>query len=682
MNLQWLDSLQQWLRTPQAGNWILFSGFVALFIALAIATRTQWGQSEPLRKCVFLSLLVHVFLAGLATTVRIVSGTHLAEPVRIRVASLDELPERDDGQSAAPETQPWDQPADSPLAPRTEPLDRVNPELPSPQAPLAENDLLAGRLPLRRDDPFRIPDPQSPEVPQQSPEVAGAEPTEPVETIAPQRRDAPETRPPLESLPQQAADEPPLAPVSVPPVRSVLLPDLKPRLPEMAEEPVLRETPGPAPSAEDLAGTPTPQNPAEPAAATRIPQDTIPARAGDASNNTQPAPADAPQVSAEVPRPSEGPLAGSPGPGRDKPAPLLQLRTAPNRQQVAAEHGATPASEAAVRAALQWLAANQGPDGSWNPARFEAGQERRVLGQDRQGTGADADTGISGLALLAFLGAGQTHLQGTHRQTVQRGLEYLLRVQASDGNLAGRARAYAFMYCHAMAGLALSEAYAMTGDQRLRPAVQRAVAYTLHCQHPTTGGWRYRRGDLGDTSQLGWQLMLLKSAESAGIEVPTAALEGAIRYLKSVSSGTYGGLAAYRPSEPSSRPMTAEALFCKQLLGMSRQNPASDEAGDFLLGELPGTEAAANFYYWYYGTLAMFQLGGPHWQRWNAALQDNLIGSQVQHGADAGSWHPRTVWGGYGGRVYTTAMGALCLEVYYRYLPLYGGEPVADDQRK
>jgi hypothetical protein len=103
---------------------------------------------------------------------------------------------------------------------------------------------------------------------------------------------------------------------------------------------------------------------------------------------------------------------------------------------------------------------------------------------------------------------------------------------------------------------------------------------------------------------------------------------------------------------------------------MPREHPAGREAGDFLLQELPG-QSKANLYYWYYGTLAMYQLQGSHWSRWNEALRAALLPSQIQEGPLAGSWDPDGVWGGYGGRVYSTALSALCLEVYYRFLPLY-----------
>ena len=118
------------------------------------------------------------------------------------------------------------------------------------------------------------------------------------------------------------------------------------------------------------------------------------------------------------------------------------------------------------------------------PVAGRAGIEHKVAGHDREGAGTDADTGITGLAMLACLANGQTHLEGKYRKNVQRGLEFLLRSQAADGNLAGSARLYARMYCHGMASLALSEALALTGDVRIRPYVERAVR--VHRQRPAS----------------------------------------------------------------------------------------------------------------------------------------------------------------------------------------------------
>jgi hypothetical protein len=292
-----------------------------------------------------------------------------------------------------------------------------------------------------------------------------------------------------------------------------------------------------------------------------------------------------------------------------------------------------------------------------------------VAGHDRQGAGTDADTGITGLAVLAFLGNGHTHLEGTYRKNVQRGLEYLLRSQAPDGNLAGPARLYAQMYCHGMAALALSEALAMTGDERIRPYVERAVDYTVASQHAISGGWRYQPGDMGDMSQFGWQVMALKSAALAGVPVPQKTREGMLHFLQRCEQGLHGGLAGYRPGTPASRPMTAEALACRYFLDLAPDPTLVREAADYMLGDLPQS-GTPNFYYWYYGTLSLFQVQGEAWSHWNEALQRELLRLQRTDGQMAGSWNPETVWGCYGGRVYSTAMASLCLEVYYRYLPL------------
>jgi hypothetical protein len=357
----------------------------------------------------------------------------------------------------------------------------------------------------------------------------------------------------------------------------------------------------------------------------------------------------------------------------DIPA-LYADRFANNLTELATERGGSSQTEAAVQAALAWLAANQSANGGWDASKFGAGIEREVLGHNRQGAGAEADTGVTGLAILAFLGSGNSHQHGSYRTEVAKALEFLRQHQRPDGSLFGEAELYARMYCHSMATLAACEAYALTRDERLDAMCRAAVTYSLTMQHPTDGGWRYRRGDTGDTSQLGWVLMALKSAQLAGIQVPDVTWTRAERFLRRVKRGEHGGLAAYRPDGPPSRTMTAEAWFCHQLLQADRGgtvNPmAIQEAVKSLEQELP-TSANRNLYYWYYATLALHQnqQATPEdttsWDSWNHALTTALIATQ---GSD-GSWEADTVWGGYGGKVYTTALSALCLEVYYRYSP-------------
>ena len=116
--------------------------------------------------------------------------------------------------------------------------------------------------------------------------------------------------------------------------------------------------------------------------------------------------------------------------------------------------------------------------------------------------------------------------------------------------------------------------------------------------------------------------------------------------------------------------MTAEALLCRYFLESEVDNRTVDEAVGAIFQKLPN-EQSVNLYYWYYGTMAMYHTGGEPWRLWNEALQKVLLKRQVVEGQNQGSWAPDGVWGGYGGRVYSTAMATLCLEVYYRHLPIY-----------
>ncbi|MEO1991407.1 MAG: prenyltransferase/squalene oxidase repeat-containing protein [Pirellulales bacterium] len=349
-------------------------------------------------------------------------------------------------------------------------------------------------------------------------------------------------------------------------------------------------------------------------------------------------------------------------------------RSDDRRAQAAAARGGSEKTEKAVRLALQWLAMHQSEDGHWDPLQFGGGRGRPHAGTGRNhATGIGSDHGVSGLALLAFLGAGTTHMKGQHMQHVARGIQFLINRQRPNGSLAGDAEFFARLYCHGMAGMALAECAAMTGDESLHEPLKRAVSYTLSTQHPVTGGWRYAAGDQGDTSQLGWQVMFLESAALVGFgsHVGTAiekARERARRFLKSVSSGRSGGLASYRPGERPTMPMTAEALFCRLKLGLPPDNPSVHEAMS-LLDASPPSRSRPNVYAWYYATLASFHAGGPQWYRWNQRIQSVILPMQHTEGSLRGSWDPDPVWGGHGGRVYATAMAALTLEVYYRHIP-------------
>ena len=400
-----------------------------------------------------------------------------------------------------------------------------------------------------------------------------------------------------------------------------------------------------------------------------------------------------------------------------QPVPVnYQMRMSPQRVQFASQNGGDVNTEVAVERALGWLARAQGPVGGWNAAEHGAGREvstasNRTDGEYRHNAGLKANTAMTGLSLLAFLGAGHTHTDGQYKEIVGGGLRYLLAQQLPSGDLSGREQIgreptvrFARMYSHGMAALALTEAFGMTGDPALLPAIQSACQYSLNAMNPRTGGWRYEfpTEDPGDLSQFGWQAMLLNSASNhRSFNVPPQSKQLMQRFLDSVSTGRHGGLAVYRPRpgqtplpEMATPAMTAEAMASRLLLGYPISPQAAEEGQRMLLKNLPG-RSEENLYYWYYATLAMYQLRGDsntptrsntiesnsigaQWNQWNDSLKQQLCSTQVPHGSTEGSWNPTCIWGGYGGRVYSTAVACMCLEVYYRYLPMYKPDQFAN----
>lgn len=334
--------------------------------------------------------------------------------------------------------------------------------------------------------------------------------------------------------------------------------------------------------------------------------------------------------------------------------------------------GGSSDTERAVAAALKWLAAHQSPDGRWDGEHFDDG-----CGRCGGETDIQADMALTGLSLLSFLGAGHTHIDdGPYRDVVRRGLDWLVTQQADDGDLRGEET----MYSHGIATIAISEALGMTGDSRLTTPVRRAVRFIDRARNRRAGGWRYDPGQEGDTSVLGWQVMALKSARLAGIDVPDELFRVAAAWLDRVSDGSQSGLYAYRPGRRYTPTMTAEGMFVRQLLGHGRGEARMRGSAEYVTQHLPDWDDHLNTYFWYYATLAMFHTGGEQWTRWNDALTKQLV--EHQAGDDdatadgsgfgpAGSWEPIGEWAPIGSRIYQTALCTLMLEVYYRYLPLY-----------
>jgi hypothetical protein len=340
------------------------------------------------------------------------------------------------------------------------------------------------------------------------------------------------------------------------------------------------------------------------------------------------------------------------------------------RKELVKRGGGSEATEKAVALALEWLSKHQSADGRWAARDFS-----KSCGEcDGRGK-FDTDVATTGLALLCFLGADHTHMkEGKYREQIQRALDWMLTQQLEDGDWRGGET----MYSHGIATIAVCEAYAMTSDLKLKPAVKNAIDYIWMARNRSVGGWRYEPGQVGDTSVLGWQVMALMSAKRAGFFVPAEAFEMARHWLDLASTPARPGLYAYQPGQRFTNSMTAEGMFIQQLSGRDRNEDRMSDSADFLMQNLPVWRSDQSSYFWYYGTLALFQHQGEHWKRWNNSLTAQLLANQQTEGHEAGSWDPIDNWAKIGGRVYQTALCTLCLEVYYRYLPMYAA--VEEDQ--
>lgn len=341
----------------------------------------------------------------------------------------------------------------------------------------------------------------------------------------------------------------------------------------------------------------------------------------------------------------------------------LEGRSPENRPRLAVRAGATRESEAAVEAGLRWLVAHQSADGSWN---FDH-RKSFCHGQCTHPGSEKSTTGATGLALLPFLGAGYTHLQGEHKEAVRRGLYYLMQrgrvtehgIDLQEGT----------MYAQALASLAVSEAYAMTEDEALRGFAQQAVDFIVYAQDPEGGGWRYHPQEPGDTTVTGWQLMALKSGEIARLHVPRNSFYHAQHFLDGVQAEG-GALYGYLTSEP--RPSTtAIGLLCRMYGGWTRYNPSLQKGIQVLDHWGP---SRSDMYYNYYATQVMRHWNGPEWPDWNRQMRDYLVENQCHQGHASGSWYFEDPHVDSGGRLYTTCLAIMILEVYYRYMPLYGEE--------
>lgn len=329
-------------------------------------------------------------------------------------------------------------------------------------------------------------------------------------------------------------------------------------------------------------------------------------------------------------------------------------------------------TEDAVDRALKWIASHQLPDGGWD---FDLKKCPSCAGQCSHSGGLDDRCGATSMALLPFLGRGYTHREGPFKKQVEAGIGFLVKMA-----LAGQGKAYAQggnLYSQGLAGIALSECYAMSQDGRLAAPTQYVLDFITAAQDPVGGGWRYSPKQPGDTSAVGWQIMALKSGNMAYLSVNPLTIKKAVEFLDSVQGDEYGGTYGY--TGPGKGPGTsAVGLLCRMYLGWKKDHQGIQEGAAIIAKRGPSTD----LYYNYYATQIMHHMEGDMWIAWNAKMKGLLLKTQSTKGHEAGSWY-EGVDTGHGahkaGRLYCTALSTMILEVYYRHLPIYQNQSVQEE---
>ncbi|HON44588.1 MAG: hypothetical protein KBC30_03875 [Planctomycetes bacterium] len=454
-------------------------------------------------------------------------------------------------------------------------------------------------------------------------------------------------------------------------------------------------------------------------------------------------------------------------------------------------------TDSSVDIGLMWLHRHQNRSGNWEAKDFLSlcGRDEGFEGNcstpySEEDTYADNagrpifNPSLTGLALLCFLGAGNSTTTGKYAVNVKQGVQYLLEIQGRDGCFGNQGEGE-YMYNHAVATWAIAEAYALSNyNPMIQEGLQRAVDFLLQSQVPESGWGFTFPSHQADTSVTGWGLMALRSARVAGIEIPESAFENVKLFLNSVTasnssvgyrvgdkgierettiihhkpifninlpeapilsllpengmitdflyreflnrghaisrnsiirlaqlgttSTTLGSMQQSQNQEippqwivtdmdthqkyiieaqdqktvgvkhiykmfANSESMTAIAMTSRIFMGTGLDDPHLEGGANLLLESLPtwGKDAEGfsliNFYYWHWGTLAMYQMGGNYWNQWNNRLVDVLVNKQIKTGCQCGSWSPLGKQCAAGGRIYATALNILSLEIYYRY---------------
>lgn len=337
-----------------------------------------------------------------------------------------------------------------------------------------------------------------------------------------------------------------------------------------------------------------------------------------------------------------------------------------------AKNGGTPECEDAVVKSLRWLKKTQNADGSWT----------------------DKKVGMTGLAVLAFLGHCETPNSEEFGDAVTRGIIFLVNSSMKNGGkMADDTGDKHWPYEHAIATYALAEAATFClklniNLPKLTDATKLSGDWILEHQH-SSGSWDYsydmsgKRG--GDTSIALWHIQAIKACKHTGLWPKNAfnsSSRAALEYIKSKQNKNGGvGYASTRPSGDNGYTMTGGGMLAFQMWGKSSDSVVRSGAKYIRKNtKFDYNTEDSDLYRHYYHAQAMINRGGADWAFYNGLFRDQLLKNQNKDGSY------KNVGGGdkvlgvatsfQGGSAmsnhYRTCLCTFMLEVYYRFLPATG----------
>jgi hypothetical protein len=261
------------------------------------------------------------------------------------------------------------------------------------------------------------------------------------------------------------------------------------------------------------------------------------------------------------------------------------------------------------------------------------------------------------LAMLAMFAHGDDPNYGPYATPIKRCVDYLLKNTDEATGYIGNS-----MYNHGFSTLALAEAYGAVQDDRIGPALKKAVELILTSQEKNRfKAWRYNpQSQDADSTVSGACFVALIAARNAGLRVPDGAIENALKFYADCQQPGNGSI-AYTPGSGANGNATTAIGVAVYAYARKRDQPTFLKALAALKRSTGDNIGGYPFYGEYYISQALFQSDVKAWESWTEKRVQQLAEAQN----DDGSWDSNL------GSPLSTAFGLLSIALTYRYLPIY-----------